>query len=128
DLTFDTIEEEFVRIEAKNGKSLTKFEQLMSRLNDYRKKYGNVWDCAKRLVTSQIDWKKFGYKKSPRRKKSMGMHASGLIISSVKLSEFVPLVTPPGSRKKGLQAVAWVEGLADTDCSSVALIKFDYLS
>ncbi len=130
DLTFEGIEEDFKRIEQKiaEKKNLTKFEQLMVRFNDYRKAHENVWEAAKHLVASQINWKKYDYKKPPRRKKSMSMHASGLIISGVKLAEFVPLVVPPGSREKGLQASAWVEGLADTDCSSVGLIKFDYLS
>jgi intein/homing endonuclease len=130
DLTFDGIEEDFKKIEKKiaEKKQLSKHEQAMVRLNDYRKSYPAVWDAAKQLVAAPIDWKKFGYGKPPRRKKSMGMHASGLIIAGVKLSEFVPLVTPPGSRDQGLQASGWVEGLADTDCSSVGLIKFDYLS
>lgn len=129
-ITFVSMEEDFKRIQEKVDakKGLTKFEQLMVRLSDYRKLHPNVWDAAKQLVASTIDWKKFKYDKPPRRKKSMGMHASGLVISGMKLSEFVPLVVPPGSRAQGIQASAWVEGLADTDCSSVGLIKFDYLS
>lgn len=130
DLTFAGMEEDFILIEEKLAahKRLTRFEQTMMKLCEYRKTHPDVWDAAKRLVSSDIDWKKFNYGKPPHRKKSMGMHASGLIISSVNLSEFVPLVVPPKSRKLGLQACAWVEGLADTDCSSVGLIKFDYLS
>lgn len=132
DLNFESIEEEFEKIAQKisENKTLTKFDQLMVRLKDYKKAYPNVWNAAKELVSaSYIDWKKtFDCGKPPRRKKSLGTHASGLIISSVNLNEFVPLVVPPGSREKGLQSCAWVEGLADTDCSSVGLVKFDYLS
>jgi hypothetical protein len=132
DVTFEGLEEKFKKIEEKiaTGKQLNKFDQVSKELGDYRKRHADVWEAAKQLVAAHgIDWKdKFSYGKPPRRKKSMGCHASGLIIAGVNLSEFVPLVVPPGSREQGLQASAWVEGLADTDCSSVGLIKFDYLS
>jgi DNA polymerase-3 subunit alpha len=130
DVTFEGLEETFKKIEEKIAakKGLTKFEQVCKELSDYRRAHPDVWSAAKMLVAAEIDWKKYGYGKPPRRKKSMSQHASAVIISNVKLSEFVPLVVPPGSREQGLQASAWVEGLADTDCSSVGLIKFDYLS
>lgn len=130
DVTFESLEEAFKKIEQKEKekKSLTKYEQVAKELHAYKKEHEDVWEAAKHLVVSQIDWKKFDYKKPPHRKKSMGQHASGLIISSANLPQFVPLIVPPGSREQGIQATAWVEGLADTDCSSVGLIKFDYLS
>jgi DNA polymerase III subunit alpha len=132
DLTFESLEETFKKIEEKEKRknNLTKYEQIAKMLSLYAKEHPDVWDVAKRLVAaSDIEWKdKYNYGKPPHRKKSMGLHASAVIISNAKLAEFVPLVVPPGSREKGLQACAWVEGLADTDCSSVGLIKFDYLS
>lgn len=132
DLTFESMEQSFQTIKEKKAqnKPLGKVEKLMVELELYKNKYPHVWEVAKNLVcTTKIDWKdKYKYGKPPHRKKSMSMHASGLIVTGVKLSEFVPLVVPPGSREIGLQSSAWVEGLADTDCSSVGLIKFDYLS
>jgi len=130
DVTFKGLEETFEKIEQKQKekKQLTKYEQIAKELAEYAKEHDRVWEAASQLVSSPIDWKKFGYGKPPRRKKSMGQHASGLIIAGVDLPKFVPLVVPPGSRDQGLQATAWVEGLADTDCSSVGLVKFDYLS
>lgn len=132
ELTFEVMESHFEKIEEKKrlNKALTKFDKQMQELDEYRKRRPLVWESAKKLVAAtSVEWKdKFKYGKPPHRKKSMSMHASGLIVTGVKLAEFVPLVVPPGSRDSGLQSSAWVEGLADTDCSSVGLIKFDYLS
>lgn len=130
DVTFEGLEETFKLIEQKENenKVLTNYEKIAKELRSYKREHEDVWEAAKHLVVSQIDWKKFDYKKPPHRKKSMGQHASGLIISSANLPELVPLIVPPGSREQGTQATAWVEGLADTDCSSIGLIKFDYLS
>lgn len=129
-VSFEGLEETFKLIDQKEKekKPLTKYEQVTKELYAYKKEHEDVWEAAKNLATASINWEKFGYKNPPHRKKSMGQHASGLIISSANLPELVPLVVPPGSRKQGIQATAWVEGLADTDCSSIGLIKFDYLA
>lgn len=57
------------------------------------------------------------------RNRQMGVHAGGLIISSVPLSDFVPLVR----NKDEPQASAWVEGLHGQDLQPVGLVKFDLL-
>ena len=57
------------------------------------------------------------------RNRGMGQHAGGLIISSVPLSDMVPLV----KRKDNPQASAWVEGLNGQDLQPVGLVKFDLL-
>lgn len=103
-------------------------QELYHELAEYLKAHPRVAEITKGLVHADIDWEKFGYKNPPHRKRGMGMHASGLVISSVKVSDFVPMVVSSGNREKGLQASAWVEGLADTDLSSVGFIKFDFLS
>lgn len=53
----------------------------------------------------------------------MGKHAGGLIISSMPIDNFVPLVKD----KDGLPASAWVEGLHGQDLGPMGLVKFDLL-
>lgn len=80
--------------------------------------------AAKSLMYSDIDWTKFDYKgEPPHRNRSMGMHAGGLIISSVSIDQLVPLVRG----KDGQRASAWVEGLSGQDLSLVGLVKYDFL-
>lgn len=80
--------------------------------------------AAKSLIYSDIDWHKFDYKgEPPHRNRSMGMHAGGLIISSVPIHTMVPLVRG----KDGARASAWVEGLSGQDLSLVGLVKYDFL-
>lgn len=80
--------------------------------------------AAKSLIYSNIDWTTFDYKgEPPHRNRSMGMHAGGLIISSVPIHELVPLVRG----KDGQRASAWVEGLSGQDLSLVGLVKYDFL-
>jgi len=117
-LTFEGMEEDF---------GTTK-NPLMLELKAYKERNEDVWDAAKRLVAGLIDWSKYKYGAPPHRKRSMSMHASGLVITGVPLSSFCPLVVPPGSRDKGLQASAWEEGLASTDLQAAGFIKFDFLS
>lgn len=130
DITFESLEDTFelIKEKEKTRKNLTKYEQIAKELSDYKERHPDVWDAAKRLVSATgIDWKKYKYGKPPRRKRGMGLHASAVIISNVRLCEFVPLVVPPGKIEEGIQAAAWVEGQSDTDCSAVGLVKFDYL-
>lgn len=103
-------------------------QRIYKELATYLKEHPKLADVASHLVHADIDWDLFGIKNPPHRKRGMGMHASGLIISSVPLSDYIPMVVSSGNREKGLQASAWVEGLADTDLSSVGFIKFDFLS
>jgi hypothetical protein len=99
-----------------------------SEFREYMETHPRVAEVTKGLMCGDIDWEKFGYKNPPNRKRGMGMHASGLVISGAKLGDFVPMVVSSGNREKGLRASAWVEGLADTDLSSQGFIKFDFLS
>ena len=57
------------------------------------------------------------------RNRGMGVHAGGLIVSSIPLTDLVPLV----KRKDSPQASAWVEGLHGQDLQPVGLVKFDLL-
>ena len=60
------------------------------------------------------------------RNKSGGVHAGGLIISSKRIDDFVPLEVR-GKKKEGVIASAWSEGLSAQDLQPVGLIKFDLL-
>ncbi len=62
-------------------------------------------------------------KKLLHRNRGMGKHAGGLIISSVPIADFVPLVKD----KNEAQLSAWVEGLHGQDLGPVGLVKFDLL-
>lgn len=88
-----------------------------------------TWDSAMRLYPAL---KKFcddnpdvakASKKLLNRNRGMGVHAGGLIISSIPLTDMVPLV----KRKDSPQASAWVEGLHGQDLQPVGLVKFDLL-
>lgn len=57
------------------------------------------------------------------RNRGMGVHAGGLIISSMPLNDLVPCV----KRKDNPQASAWPEGLHGQDLQPVGLVKFDLL-
>jgi DNA polymerase-3 subunit alpha len=64
------------------------------------------------------------------RSKSAGVHAGGLIISSVPIDDFVPLEVRKVDAKSGEGVVvsAWSEGLKTQDLQAVGLVKFDVLS
>lgn len=88
-----------------------------------------TWDSAMRLYPAlkefcdkNTDVAKAA-KKLLNRNRGMGVHAGGLIISSMPLTDMVPLV----KRKDSPQASAWVEGLNGQDLQPVGLIKFDLL-
>lgn len=88
-----------------------------------------TWEAAMRLYPAL---KKFcdehpdvakASQKLLNRNRGMGVHAGGLIISSIPLTDLVPLV----KRKESPQASAWVEGLHGQDLQPVGLVKFDLL-
>lgn len=62
-------------------------------------------------------------KKLIDRNRGMGVHAGGLIISSIPINDLVPLV----KRGEDPQASSWVEGLHGQDLQPVGLVKFDLL-
>jgi DNA polymerase-3 subunit alpha len=82
--------------------------KLYPDLKKYCEEHKDVAEAAKRLLN---------------RNRGMGVHAGGLIISSIPLSDLVPLV----KRKDNPQASAWVEGLHGQDLGPVGLVKFDLL-
>jgi DNA polymerase III alpha subunit len=63
------------------------------------------------------------------RNRSGGVHAGGLIISSVPIDGFVPLEVRSVNKQnpKGVICSAWTEGLNAQDLQPVGLIKFDLL-
>jgi DNA polymerase III alpha subunit len=88
-----------------------------------------TWDAALRL---DLDFKSYcekhpfiaqATKKLINRNRGMGVHAGGLIVSSIPLHDLVPLV----KRKDNPHASAWVEGLNGQDLQPVGLVKFDLL-
>lgn len=88
-----------------------------------------TWDSAMRLhpelkkyCEDHPDIAKAAYKLL-NRNRGMGVHAGGLIISRIPISDLVPLT----KRKDAPQASAWVEGLHGQDLQPVGLIKFDLL-
>jgi DNA polymerase III alpha subunit len=83
--------------------------ELYDELNDYVETHPEMAEAAKKILN---------------RNRSMSQHASGLIISSVNIKDFVPIVRG----KEGSPASAWVEGLHGTDLGAVGLVKYDFLS
>jgi DNA polymerase-3 subunit alpha len=63
------------------------------------------------------------------RNKTGGVHAGGLIISSVNIEDFVPLEVRSVKKENpnGVICSAWTEGLNRQDLGPVGLIKFDLL-
>lgn len=88
-----------------------------------------TWDTAVRqdpLLKKYCEEKQevaIASKKLINRNRGMGVHAGGLIISSVPINDLVPLV----KRKDDPQASSWVEGLHGQDLQPVGLVKFDLL-
>ncbi len=62
-------------------------------------------------------------KKLLHRNNGMGKHAGGIIISSVPIDNFVPLVKD----KDNMPLSAWVEGLHGQDLGPMGLVKYDWL-
>ena len=92
-----------------NNLSFEKALQLYPELDAYCKKYPDVSEAVQKIMN---------------RNRSMGRHAGGLIISSVPISDFVPLAK---NAKDETCASSWVEGLSGQDLGPVGLIKMDLL-
>ncbi len=95
-----------------DGKPLTweKALEMYPALKTYCEAEANkgVAEAARRLIN---------------RNNSMGKHAGGLIVSSTRIDNFVPLVKD----KDGTPLSAWVEGLHGQDLGPMGLVKFDLL-
>jgi DNA polymerase III alpha subunit len=100
------------KLEAKDeeGKPLTidAALKLYPEFSKYCDEHKNVAQAARKLLG---------------RNRGMGVHAGGLIISRIPISDLVPLT----KRKDSPQASAWVEGLHGQDLQPVGLVKFDLL-
>lgn len=96
----------------KDGKDMTLDEALTvyEDLKEYFDKYPEVATAVRKIMS---------------RTKSMGQHASGVIISGVPIDQYVPLVKVPGSDQP---CSSWGEGLKTTDLGPVGFVKFDFLS
>lgn len=88
--------------------------RLCPEVNNYCERYPQIADAVKVLID---------------RNKSAGVHAGGLIISSVSLSDFVPLEVRSVNKdnKYGVIVSAWTEGQRVQDLQPVGLVKFDIL-
>ena len=82
--------------------------KLNPELKKYCEEHPDVAQAAKKLIN---------------RNRGSGVHAGGLIVSSIPLTDLVPLI----KRKDRPQASAWVEGLHGQDLQPVGLVKFDLL-
>lgn len=82
-----------------------------------------IANSVKHLLAADIDWEKYDYKEPPHRNRSMGVHAAGVIISSKKIEELIPLVRG----KDGQRVSAFGEGMHSQDLSWVGLVKLDSL-
>lgn len=93
-----------------DGKPVTweKALEVSEEFQKYCDENPELADSARRLVN---------------RNRSMGKHAGGLIISSMAIDKFVPLVKD----KEGTPLSSWVEGLSGQDLGPMGLIKFDLL-
>jgi len=92
-----------------NSLSFDKALEIYPELDIYCKKYPDVATAVQKIVN---------------RNRSMGKHAAGLIISSVPISDFVPLAK---NAKDETCVSSWVEGLSGQDLGPVGLIKMDLL-
>lgn len=99
-----------IGLKDEDGNNMTwdKALEIHPDLKAYCEKYPDVADAASRLLN---------------RNRGTGVHAGGLIISSVPIADFVPLIR----RKDARPASAWVEGLSGQDLQPMGLIKFDLL-
>jgi DNA polymerase III alpha subunit len=113
-----------------HGESREEIQKLTKNLDDKDDEGKAItWDAAMKLYP---DLKKYceehpavadAAKRLLHRNRGMGVHAGGLIIANIPLSDMVPLV----KRKDNPQASAWVEGLNGQDLGPVGLVKFDLL-
>jgi DNA polymerase III alpha subunit len=99
-----------------DGKELEweKAQELCPDLKDYCSRYPEIAEAVQILI---------------HRRKSGGVHAGGLIISSKPITDFVPLEvrSVKKDQKYGIIASAWGEGLHSQDLGAVGLVKFDLL-
>lgn len=88
--------------------------RMCPELKDYAERYPNITDAVQVLLD---------------RNKSAGVHAGGLIISSVPIADFVPLEVRSVNKKNkhGVIVSAWSEGQRVQDLQPVGLVKFDML-
>jgi DNA polymerase-3 subunit alpha len=88
--------------------------EICPDLKNYCERYPEITDSVKMLLN---------------RRKSAGVHAGGLIISSVPIADFVPLEVRSVNKdnKYGVVASAWGEGLHSQDLGAVGLVKIDVL-
>lgn len=85
-----------------------KAQEIFPELKKYCEDNPDVAEAAQKLIG---------------RNRSMGKHAGGVVISSVPINKFVPLV-----RGKGGEVVsAWTQGLHDQDLEPMGFIKYDWL-
>jgi DNA polymerase III alpha subunit len=77
-------------------------------LKEYCDKYPEVAEAARRLMN---------------RNRGRGTHAAGLIVSSKRLDDLVPLIVDD---KKNIVS-AWTEGLSAQELGPMGLVKFDCL-
>lgn len=89
--------------------SFEKALELYPELKSYCEQYPDIAKAVQKLL---------------HRNRSMGRHAGGLIISSERIDNFVPLAK---NAKDETCASAWGEGLHGQDLSPVGLIKMDLL-
>lgn len=98
------------------GEDITweKANEIYPALKDYCTRFPEVADATKNLI---------------HRRKSSGVHAGGLIISSKPIADFVPLEVRSVDKenKYGVIVSAWSEGQATQDLQPVGLVKFDVL-
>lgn len=113
------------------GEDHDEIEAITKKLKDEKDDEGNaltwdqtleIYDELKDYCDAHPDLAKAA-KHMIGRIRGLGQHASGLIVSSVPIRDYVPLVRG----KEGSPASAWIEGLHGTDLSTVGFIKFDFL-
>jgi len=83
--------------------------ELTPELNDYCVRNPEIADSARRLID---------------RNRGRGKHAGGTVVSSINISDLVPVMTDTD----GNPVSGWTEGLHDQDLQPVGLIKFDILA
>lgn len=114
----DEIQAITVKMEDKDDEGLDlewdKALEMYPEFKSYCERYPQVAESARLLLD---------------RNRTGGVHAGGLIISSVPINGFVPLEVRSIKKenREGIICSAWTEGLKSQDLSAVGLIKFDLL-
>lgn len=106
-----------IKMKDDEGEEITwdKAVELYPEFKKYCEDHPNVADAAKHMLD---------------RHRSSGAHAGGLIISSKKLTDFVPLEVRKVTKDNpfGSIVAAWTEGQESQDLQPVGLVKVDVLS